>query len=56
MVVSYYFYKKGKKNSKDYVVIIVVAMCIAMYLVFNSLIELTTAYKTVKHYYFTLIK
>ncbi len=54
MVISYYFYQKGKKNSKDYTVIIVIALGIAIYLVFNAFIEFNTAYQSLKHYYFTL--
>ena len=54
MVISYYFYQKGRKNSKNYAVIIVVAISIAMYLVFNAFIELTTAYQSLKLHYFRL--
>ena len=54
IVLSYFLYKKGRKNVKYYAVIIVFFMAISMYLVVNAFFELTTAYQTMKHYYFTL--
>ena len=54
MVISYYFYQKARKNSKDYTVIIVIAISIAMYLVFNAFIEFTSAYQSLKLHYFRL--
>ena len=54
LVISYYFYQKGRINSKDYTVIIVIAISIAMYLMFNAFFEFTTAYQSLKLHYFTL--
>lgn len=54
MLLSYYLYKRGRKNSKDYAVIIVFAILISIYLISNAVTELMTAHQSVKLYYFKL--
>ena len=55
-VISYQFRQIARKNNKNYTVIIVIALAIAFYLVFNAVLELTTAYQSVKMQYFRLTK
>lgn len=56
IAISFYFlHNKGRKNAKDYAVIIIIFIAISLYLVVNAVIDLTTAYQSMKHYYFTLI-
>ena len=54
VVLSYFLFKKGRKNVKYYAVIILFFMAISMYLVVDAFFELTTAYQSVKLYYYKL--